>query len=121
LTAGATGSRRSGEATRGKIPLPSEGQEVEPPNPAYHKWYRVGSIAPEGAALRAHPSAAEVKLWAAAGGAPAGAVGPAISRVLRSGVDRLHAFMRTSRDRTVGEAAYAVVKVVRELRLATHM
>jgi len=74
---------------------------VEPPYAAHHKWYRVGSIAPEGVALRAHLSAAAVNRLAAAGGAPAGAVGLAISRVLRSGVDRLHASLRTSSDRTI--------------------
>jgi len=81
----------------------------------------VGSITPEGDALGAHLSAAAVNRLAAAGGAPAGAVGLAISRVLRSGVDRLHAFLRTSSDRTVGEAMDGVVKVVKELRRATHM
>jgi len=94
---------------------------VEPPYAAYHKWYRVGSIAPEGDALRAHLSAAAVNRLAAAGGAPAGAVGLAISRVIRSGVDRFHASLRTSSDRTVGEAMDGVVKVVKELRRATHM
>jgi len=53
---------------------------VAPPYAAHHKWYRVGSIAPEGDALRAHLSAASVNRLAAAGGAPAGAVGLAISR-----------------------------------------
>jgi len=106
---------------RGKRPRPTEGQEVEPPYAAYHKWYRVGSITAEGDALRAHLSAAAVNRLAAAGGAPAGAVGLAISRVLRSGVDRLHASLRTSSDRTVGEAMDGVVKVVKELRRATHM
>jgi len=94
---------------------------VVPPYAAYHKWYRVGSIAPEGAALRAHLSAAAVNLLAAAGGAPAGAVGLAISRVLRNGVNRLHASLRTSSDRTVGEALGGVVTFVKELRRATHM
>jgi len=107
--------------TRGKRPRPSEGQEVEPPYAAHHKWYRAGSIAPEGDALRAHRSAAAVKRLAAAGGAPAGAVGLAISRVLRSGVNRLHASMRTTSDRTMEEAMDGVVKVVKELRRATHM
>jgi len=36
-------------------------------------------------------------------------------------VDRLHASLRTSSDRTVGEAMDGVVKVVKELRRATHM
>jgi len=54
-------------------------------------------------------------------GAPAGAVGLAISRVLRNGVDRLHAPLRTSSDRTVWEAMDGVVKVVKELRRATFM
>jgi len=45
----------------------------------------------------------------------------AISRVLRSGVDGLHATLRTSSDRTMGEAMDGVVKVVKELRRATHM
>jgi len=120
-TAGATGSRRSGVTTRGKRPRPSEGQVVEPPYAAHHKWYRVGYIAPEGDALRAHLSAEAVKRLAAAGGAPAGTVGLAISRVLRSGVDRLHASLRTSSDRTMGEAMDGVVKVVKELRRATRM
>jgi len=56
---------------------------VKPPYAAYHKWYRVGSIAPEGDALRAHLSAVAVNRLAAAGSAPAGAVGLAISRILR--------------------------------------
>jgi len=120
-TARATGSRRSGGTTRGKRPRPSEGQEVEPPDAAHHKWYRVGSIAPKGYALRAHLSAAAVNRLAAEGSAPAGAVGLAISRVLRSGVDRLHASLRTSSNRTRGEAMDGVVKVVKELRRATHM
>ena len=94
---------------------------VEPPYAAHHKWYRVGYIAPEGDALRAHLSAEAVKRLAAAGGAPAGTVGLAISRVLRSGVDRLHASLRTSSDRTMGEAMDGVVKVVKELRRATRM
>jgi len=81
----------------------------------------VGSISPEGDALRAHLSAAAVNRLAAAGGAPAGAVGLAISRVLRSCVDRLHASLRKSSDRTVGEAMDGVVKVVKELRRAKHM
>jgi len=119
-TARANGSRRSGGATRGKRPRASEGQEVEPPDAAYHEWYRVGSIAPEGDALRAHLSAAAVNRLAEAGGALAGAVGLAISRVLGSGVDRLHASLRTSSDRTVGEAMDGVIKVVKELRRATH-
>jgi len=120
-TARATGSRRSGGNTREKRPRPSEGQEVKPPYPSHHKWYRVGSMAPEGDALRAHLSAAAVNRLAAAGGAPAGAVGLAISRVLRSGVDRLHASLRTSIDRTMGEAMDGVVKVVNGLRRAMHM
>jgi len=94
---------------------------VEPPYAAYLKWYRVGSIAPESDALQAHLSAAAVNRLAAAGGAPAGAVGLAISRALRSGVDRLHASLRTSGDRTGGEAMDGVVKVFEELRRATHM
>jgi len=94
---------------------------MEPSYEAHHKWYRVGSIAPEGDALRAHLSAAAVKRLAAAGGAPAGAVGLAISRVLRSVVDRLQASLRTSSDRTIGEAKDGVVKVVKGLRRATHM
>ena len=94
---------------------------MEPPYAAYHKWYRVGSIAPEGDALRAHLSAAAVNHLAAAGGAPAGAVGLAISRVLRSGVDRLHASLRTASYRTVGEAMDGVFNVVKELRRATHV
>ena len=53
---------------------------VAPHYAAHHKWYRVGSIAPEGDALRVHLSAASVNRLAAAGGAPAGAVGMAISR-----------------------------------------
>jgi len=81
----------------------------------------VGSIAPEGDALRAHSSAAAVRRLASAGGAPAGAVGLAILRVLRNGVDRLHASLRTSSDRTVGEAMDGVFKVVKELRRAKHM
>jgi len=120
-TAGATGSRQSRGATRGKRPRPSERPEVEPLNAAYRKWYRAVSITPEGDALRAHLSAAAVKRVAAAGGAPAGAVGLAISRVLRNGVDRLHAPLRTSSDRTVWEAMDGVVKVVKELRRATFM
>jgi len=119
-TARATGSRRSKGPTRGKRPRPTEGQEVEPPYAAHHKWYSVGSITAEGDALRAHLSAAAVNRLAAAGGAPAGAVGLAISRVLRSGVDRLHASLRTSSDRTMGEAMDGVVKGVKELRRATH-
>jgi len=94
---------------------------VVPPYAAYHKWYRVESIAPESDLLRAHLSAAAVNRLAAAGGAPAGAVGLAISRVLRNGVDRLHASLRTSSDRTVEEAMDGVVKVVKELLRATHM
>jgi len=94
---------------------------VEPPYAAYHKWYRVGSITAEGDALRAHLSAAAVNRLAAAGGAPAGAVGLAISRVLRSGVDRLHASLPMSSARTVGEAMDGVFKVVKQLRRATHM
>jgi len=81
----------------------------------------MGSIAPKGDALRGHLSAAAVNRLAAAGGAPAGTVGLAISRVLRRGVDRLHAFLRTSSDRTVGKAIEGVVKVVKELRRATNM
>jgi len=88
--------RRSGGTTRGKRPRPSEGQEVEPPYSVHHKWYRVGSIAPEGDAFRAHLSAAAVNRLAAAGGAPSGAVGLAISRVVRNGVDRLHASLRNA-------------------------
>jgi len=83
--------------------------------------YRVGSIAPEGDALRAHLSLAAVNRLAAAGGAPASAVGLSISRVLRSGVDRLHASLRTASDLTVGEAMDGVFNVVKELRRATHM
>jgi len=81
----------------------------------------VGSIAPEDDALQAHLSAAAVNRLAAAGGAPAGAVRLAISRVLRSGMDRLHASLRTSSDRTMGKAMEGVVKVVMEFRHATHM
>jgi len=81
----------------------------------------MGYIAPKGDALRAHLSAAAVNRMAAAGGAPAGAVELAISRVLRRGVDRLHASLRISSDRTVGKAMDGVVKVVKELRRATHM
>jgi len=81
----------------------------------------VGSITPEGDALRAHLSAAAVNCLAAAGCAPAGAVGLAIRWVLRSGVDRLHASLRTSSDRTVGETMDGVVKVVKELRRASQM
>jgi len=62
-----------------------------------------------------------VNRLAAAGGAPAGAVGLAISRVLRNGVDRLHASLRTSSDRTRGKAKDGFAKVVQELRRATHM
>jgi len=94
---------------------------VEPPYAAHHKWYRVGSITPVGDALREHLSAAAVNRLAAAGGAPAVAVGLAISRFLRSGVDRLHASLRPSSDSTVGEAMDGVVRVVKELRRATHM
>jgi len=112
-------AERGGHA--GERPQPSEGQEVDPPYAAYHKWYRVGSIAPEGDALRAHLSASAVNRLAAAGGAPAGAVGLAIGRVPHSGVHRLHASLRTSSDRTVGEAMVGVVKVVKELCRATHM
>ena len=54
---------------------------MEPPYAAYHKWHHVGSIAPEGDALRAHLSEAAVNRLAAAGGVPAGAEGLAISRV----------------------------------------
>ena len=120
-TAGETRSRRSGGGTRGKRPRPSEAQEVEPPYAAHDKSYRVGSIAPEGDALRAHLAAAAVNRLAAAGGAPAGAVELAISRVRRNGVDRLHAPLQTSSDSKVGEAMDGVVKVVKELRRATHM
>jgi len=81
----------------------------------------VGSIASEGDALRAHLSAAVVNRLAATGGAPAGAVGLAISRVLRSGVDRLLASLRTSSDCLVGEEMDGDVKVVKELSRATHM
>jgi len=81
----------------------------------------VGSITPEGDALRAHLSAAAVTCLAAAGCAPAGAVGLAIRWVLRSGVDRLHASLRTSSDRTVGETMDGVFKVVKELRHASQM
>ena len=81
----------------------------------------MGSITPEGDALGAHLSAAAVNRLAAAGSAPAGAVGLAISRVLRRGVDRLHASLRTSSGRTVLKAMDGVVKVVKELRRATHM
>ena len=81
----------------------------------------MGSIAPEGDALRAHLSAASVNRLSSAGGAPAGAVELAISRVLRSGVDGLHASLRTSSDRTMVEVMHGVVKVVKELRRATHM
>ena len=94
---------------------------MEPPYAAYHKWYRVGSIAPGGDALRTHLSAAAVNFWAAEGGAPAGAVRLAISRVLHNGVDRLHASLRTSSDRTAGMTMDSAVKVVKELRRATHM
>jgi len=73
----------------------------------------MGSIAQKGDALRAYLSAAEVSRLAAAGCAPAGAVGLAISRVLRRVVDLLHASLRTSTDRTVGKAMDGVVKVVR--------
>jgi len=62
-----------------------------------------------------------VNRLAAEGGAPAGAVGLAISRVPRSGVVRLQASLRTSSNRTRGEAMDGVVKVVKELRRATHM
>jgi len=48
-------------------------------------------------------------------------VGLAISRVLRSGVDRLHASLQTSSDRTMGEAMDGVVKVIKEIRRATHL
>jgi len=81
----------------------------------------VGSIAPEGDALGAHLAAVAVNRMAAAGGAPAGAVELAISRVRGNGVDRLHACLRTWSDRTVGEAMDGVVKVVKELRHATYM
>jgi len=94
---------------------------MEPLYAGYHKWYRVGSIAPEGDALRAHVSAAAGKFLAARGSAPAGAVELALSRVLRSGVDLLHASLRTSSDRTVVEAKDGVVKGVKGLRRATHM
>jgi len=94
---------------------------VEPPYAAHHKWYCVGPIEPEGDALWAHLSAETLKRLAAAGGAPAGAVGLTISWVLRSGVDRLHASLLTSRDRTMGGGMDDVVKVVKELRRATHM
>jgi len=104
---------------RGKRLRPSEGQEVETPYVARHKWYRVVSIAPEGDALRTLLPAAAVNRLAAAGGAPAGAVRLAISRVLCSGVDRLHVSLRTSSDRTMGEAMNGVVKVVKEFRRAT--
>ena len=92
---------------------------MEPPYAAYHKLYRMGSIVQEGDVLGAHLTAAAVNRLAAAGGAPAGAVGLAISRVLRNGVDRLHASLRTSSDRTVGEAMDGVVNVVSELRRAS--
>ena len=94
---------------------------MEPPYAAYHKGYRVGSIAPEGDALQAHLSAEAVNLLAAAGGVPARAVGRAISWVLRNGVDRLHASLRTSSDLTVLEALDGGVNVVKELRRATNM
>jgi len=81
----------------------------------------VGSIAPKDDALQTHLSAAAVNRLAAAGGAPAGAVRLAISRVLRSGMDRLHASLRTSSDRTMGKAMEGVVKVFMEFRRATHM
>jgi len=120
-TAGANGSRRSGGGTRGKHPRPSECQKVEPPYAAHHKWYRVGSIEPEGGALRAHLSEVAVNRLAAAGGAPAGAVGLAISGVLRNGVDRLHESLRTSSYRMMRKAKDGLFKVVKELRRATHM
>jgi len=94
---------------------------VEPPYAAHHKWYRVGSIAPDGDALRADLSAAAVNRLAAAGGAPAGAVGLGISRVLRNGVDRLHASLRTSSIPTMEEAMNGVVQFVKERHRASHM
>ena len=120
-TAGATGSRWSGRATREKRPRPSEGQVVEPQCATHHQWYRVGSIASESDALRAHLLAAAVNLLAASGGAPAGAVGLSIIPVLRNGVDRLHASPRTFSDRTMGERMDGVVKIVKKLRRASHM
>ena len=81
----------------------------------------MNSIAPEADALRAHLSAAAVNRLAAAGGAPAGAVGLASIRALRKGVDQLHASLRTTSDRTMGEAMDDVVKVVKKLRRAAHM
>jgi len=62
-----------------------------------------------------------MKRLAAAGGAPAAAVGLAISWVLRSGVDPLNASLRTSSDHTMGEAMNGVVQDVKELRRATHL
>jgi len=41
--------------------------------------------------------------------------------LLRNVVNQLHASLRTSSDHTVGEAMDGVVKVVKELRSATHM
>jgi len=96
-------------------------QHVEPLHAAHLTWYGVGSFAPEGDALRTHLPAAALNRLAAAGGAPAGAVALAISRVLRSSVDRRHASLRTSSDRTMGEAMDGIVKIVKELRRATHM
>jgi len=78
-------------------------------------------MALESGALRANFSEAAGNRLAAAGGAPAGAVRLAISSVLRNGVDRLHATLRTSSDRTMGETMDGVLKVVKELRRATHM
>ena len=94
---------------------------MEHPYAAYHKWYRVGCVAPEGDARRAHLAEAALNRLAVSGGAPAGAVWMAINRVLCNGVDRLHVSLRTSSDRTVREAIKGVVKVVKWLRRVTHM
>jgi len=120
-TAGAPRSRRSGRATRRKRPRQSEGQEVEPPYSAYRQCYRVGSIAPEWDERRAHLSAAAVNRLAATGGAPADAVGLAISRVLRNGVDGLYASLWPFTDLKVGEVMDGVVEVIKDLLRATHI
>jgi len=62
-----------------------------------------------------------VNRLAAAGGAPAGAVGLAISGVLRNGIDRLHELLRTSSYRKMTKAKDGLFKVFKELHRATHM
>lgn len=81
----------------------------------------MGSIPPEGDALWAHLLAAAVNRLAAAGEAPAGAVGLAISRVVRKGVVELDEILRTASHHTMGEDMNGVVRVFKDVRRAMSM